>query len=73
MRNTVLRFAIFLFGAGVIALAPSAAAVQHGSLRTRRSPRGHHPRLKPGCAEQGIANTLTDLVAQYTAKQKMTN
>ena len=25
-------------------------------------------RLKPGCAEQGIANTLTDLVAQYTAK-----
>jgi neutral ceramidase len=25
-------------------------------------------RLKPGCAEQGIANTLTDLVAQYEAK-----
>jgi neutral ceramidase len=25
-------------------------------------------RLKPGCAEQGIANTLTDLVSQYTAK-----
>jgi hypothetical protein len=25
-------------------------------------------RLQPGCAEQGIANTLTDLVAQYTAK-----
>lgn len=25
-------------------------------------------RLKPGCAEQGIANGLTDLVSQYTAK-----
>ena len=25
-------------------------------------------RLKPGCAEQGIANTLTDLVGQYAAK-----
>ena len=25
-------------------------------------------RLKPGCAEQGIANTLTDLVAQYDGK-----
>jgi hypothetical protein len=25
-------------------------------------------RLKPGCAEQGIANTLDDLVAQYDGK-----
>jgi hypothetical protein len=25
-------------------------------------------RLKPGCAEQGIANGLVDLVAQYAAK-----
>jgi neutral ceramidase len=24
--------------------------------------------LKPGCAEQGIANGLDDWVAQYTAK-----
>jgi hypothetical protein len=25
-------------------------------------------RLKPGCAEQGIANSLTDLVGQYAAQ-----
>jgi hypothetical protein len=25
-------------------------------------------RLKPGCAEQGIANGLVDLVAQFAAK-----
>jgi hypothetical protein len=25
-------------------------------------------RLKPGCAEQGIANGLVEMVAQYVAK-----
>jgi neutral ceramidase len=33
MKNTALRFAIFLFSVGVVTLAPGAAAVQHGSLR----------------------------------------
>jgi hypothetical protein len=33
MRNTALRFAIFLLGVGVATPAPGAAAARHGSLR----------------------------------------
>jgi hypothetical protein len=33
MRDTALRFAIFLFGVGVVTPAPGAAVVRHGSLR----------------------------------------
>ena len=71
MRNTALRFAIFLLGVGVVTPAPGAAAARHGSLRAGAARVDITPPVNPEFrppANMPTKSCMTDLLAQYTAK-----